>query len=958
MAFSPSSSQLIQRYREDLGKWLQNNPELLLRWLYDHGVLSQAEYFTLLEKQPKLNQVVSLLELVSRDKSRSEQFLQVLCNVQDNYCSELQHWLEENYSGCINPESSRNQIQAQPGNTKIKKSPFCWLKIKSKTSKKYQLPEQAVPDGGGMQSTNGRRSLMPQLKVLLQSHKRSLLNRTSKIQGNTEDSSSCCHIEIRYTELFITTDDLSQTLSQHEYFSLANRRARIYEHNRYQKIPLKELLSPLPFESQKPHKILISGIAGIGKSVAMQKVLSEWAMGVAFRNYVCIMDFTFRELNLIENNISFISLTQSKHAHLEQILQQLFDHPEEILIVLDGLDEFRHSLDFTSKSGCTKVDQLAHVNDLVCSLLKGTLLGGASIIVTTRPNIIIPPEVFDRNIIILGFEEQQVEEYCLRFFRSQELSKEVFEYIVRNDNLSGLSFIPLYCFIICTALSEFFRGETQSSFCDSPPKTITEVYRCYLCTIIQHHMHQESLGGDMENPPKLCSPAVLRAMKDVLFQLGKLAYYTLLSNKILFYESDLQDFGFDANKLPTSFLSKIFISIKDQKEVEMFSFFHMTVQEHLAALYCVMAMSPKPADLVVSLNLWCFGIIPQETINNELISITKKMLMGNRWENLQMFTRFFMGLLCCRIEGKLEGLVDGLSRDTLQLLAEWFKEKVRYEANQKFLNLLHCLRELQQKIVVEEVAPEIDEINLFKVTLNPVDCSALFYVLQHSNRKLKTLNLGYTNMGIQGLRRLQPLLHRCETLYLRYNSLNKEAAIMESDVLRSPDCQVKSLLMCGNCIGSEGVRSLWEALQFNSTLEELYMDITGITDRGLDNMLPCLLKNSTLRIMTIVGNKFSKAGKRQLIELCQRKPGLKIISSFVDDMGLLQAYLDWVEEIKADPEQMESVKNADALRSILVELEQTDNQAVGNDIQERVGELRTQIKQLLQCSMSKEKGGG
>lgn len=55
---------------------------------------------------------------------------------------------------------------------------------------------------------------------------------------------------------------------------------------------------------------------------------------------------------------------------------------------------------------------------------------------------------------------------------------------------------------------------------------------------------------------------------------------------------------------------------------------------------------------------------------------------------------------------------------------------------------------------------------------------------------------------------------------------------------------------CGNCLTSEGVRSLWDALRNNATLEELYLDITGITDSGLDNILDSLMGNTTLKLLT------------------------------------------------------------------------------------------------------------
>ncbi|KAM4652227.1 NLR family CARD domain-containing protein 3-like [Discoglossus pictus] len=895
MSLPAEHLQHVRSHRTTLAKWIEKNPIVIMRWLHDIGFLSQEQYFSLLERRPQSNQAISLLEIVTNDEESCRTFLQVLQKVQEYYCPELQNWLRNTFPLYI-----------------------------------HQAPG---PSGQ------------------LQSHKYSVLKKNMKIQGNLETSQSCCEmLEIRYTEVFITNENPAGHLGLHEFFVLANRRARIYEHNKHQKIKLTEILSPLEQESKEPCKVLVTGIAGIGKSIAVQRLMNEWAIGMAFTEFSCAVNFAFRELNLIEGPISFLDLLKQEHVHLQNIAEDMCKDPERMLVILDGLDEFTYPMN--EATSLNSISKPAPIKDIVYSLIKGTLLSGATVLVTSRPRPSIPMEAFDRQVIILGFEESQVKEYCGRFFRDERLSEEVFQYIMKNDNLSGLSFIPLYCFIMCTALSSFFSDTTEHSFCDNPPKTMTEVYRCYMCTIIHHHMSKKRPKEQNTEPVPivLCSPEVLREMKDTLFQLGELAYRSLLDNKILFYKEDLQKYGFDPTQLPDSFLQRIFVRLKGQKHVEIFSFFHMTLQEYLAALYCVMSMNASPEELTQSLDIWCFGIFPVQPAQSQLISTTMEIMMHNHFENLQMFSRFFMGLLGYRIEGKLKELVDGFNFDVLDLLTNWFKGKMTYEVNRRFLNLLHCLYELQQNIVLESVALEIDEVNLFKVTLNPADCAVLYYVLQHSRSELKTLNLGYTNIGIQGLRRLQPLLHRCQTLYLRYNSLDKEAAIIEADVLKSPICQVKSLLMCGNRIGSEGVRNLWEALSSNQTLQELYVDITGITDSGLDNLLPSLANNTTLRLLTIVGNNLSEKGKELLLELQRRRPGLKILSSFVGDMGLLQAYLDWAEELRADPQQMESVKNADALRNILEELgreEFGDNQ---KELKERAQELRRQISELLQVS--------
>lgn len=102
--------------------------------------------------------------------------------------------------------------------------------------------------------------------------------------------------------------------------------------------------------------------------------------------------------------------------------------------------------------------------------------------------------------------------------------------------------------------------------------------------------------------------------------------------------------------------------------------------------------------------------------------------------------------------------------------------------------------------------------------------------------------------------------------------------------------------------------------------------------------------------ISIVGNDIGEVGRRRLRELEHRRPGLRIIANFVDDLGLLQAYLDWVEEIQADRDQMDSVKNADALQSVLKGLQLAEEQVERGENAEKAKELRTKIVKLLKSS--------
>ncbi|GAA6220441.1 protein NLRC3-like isoform X1 [Lates japonicus] len=942
-----SAQKLLRSQRDLLLNWTCEHPAPLLRWLRDAEVLSSPQYLSLLERSPS-NAVAQALETVCATEERSQNFLLVLREVQDYYCGDLQVWVERHCRNDAISKPAAAPVKAEASTDKKPKGPFAKL-LKGK-SKGFTL----TPEIKAKEELKPNRSVkLANIRVPISAHKTTLLKRTEQLkcysEGDGVSSNSASHIEIRYTDLFVTEDNDLVDSSQHEYFDLASRRARIYVHQACQRIRPCHLLSPEGTSGRPPKRVKVKGIAGIGKSVAVQRLVYEWAIGKSMREFTCVFDLRFRELNLIEAPLSLLELLGERFRYLKPILHDLFSSPGSLLFILDGLDEFRFPLDWDGPGKNIDVDSKVPVSELMVALIKGSFLPEASVILTTRPSTVAPKHFFQRCCVVLGFEEDQVKEYTSKFYKDSEVAEKVYDYILNNDNLFVLSFIPLYCYIICTAMAEFFSSGTQDdgdtkSLELNPPRTVSEVYFCYLFTAVKHHALRGS--ADRSTP----TSEVLSLAKQQLTNLGKMAYENLLQKKIMFDRADLEKYGVTPADVQSTFLCHILQPLKEET-VEMFSFFHLTVQEHLAAIYCAINLFSQE-DIIQALDFWCFGIRPPSSTAAPLQNTDLNM---DKLESLQMFTRFFMGMLRARLAGHLDGLIlspmeqgDGIPT-TLGL---WFQDqfKSRKLENQTALNLLHCLMEFHMKEATSIAAPEIKKLNLFKMKLSVVDCAAMHYVLQFSPHKLQELNLGYSNIGNRGLNRLGPILHRCESLYLRYNCLDKQAAILESAILKSNECQVKKLFMCGNNLGPEGVLELWNALEHNTTVEELYLDITGITERGTENIVNCLSKNTSLKTLTIVGNDIGEVGRRRLKELEQRRPGLRIIANFVDDLGLLQAYLDWVGEIQADRDQMDSVKNADALQSVLKGLQVAGEQVEKGENTEKAKKLQMQIVELLRSS--------
>lgn len=143
----------------------------------------------------------------------------------------------------------------------------------------------------------------------------------------------------------------------------------------------------------------------------------------------------------------------------------------------------------------------------------GNLLPMAS---STRPSTEAPKHFFQRCCVVLGFEIKQVQESTTKFYKDKVVAEMVFEYILNNDTI-----------FICTALAEFFTSGTRDvgdfkTLELNPPRTVSEVYFCYLFTAVKHHALRRSAR---RSTPR---SAVLSLVRQQLTNLGKLAYENLL----------------------------------------------------------------------------------------------------------------------------------------------------------------------------------------------------------------------------------------------------------------------------------------------------------------------------------------------------------------------------------------------------------------------------------------------
>ncbi|KAF7693773.1 hypothetical protein HF521_007526 [Silurus meridionalis] len=487
-----------------------------------------------------------------------------------------------------------------------------------------------------------------------------------------------------YTELYITEGWSADVNNEHEVRQIekASRRSAAQE------TPIKcnEI-----FKDKSIRSVLTKGVAGIGKTVSVQKFILDWAEGKTNQVVNFIFPLPFRELNLMKQK--HFSLTKLLHQFFPEIrkLEILNCNTYKILFIFDGLDECRLPLNFQTNERLCDVTESASVDVLLTNLIKGNLLPSALLWITSRPSAAsqIPLECVDQVTEVRGFSDPQKEEYFRKRISDQSLANKIITHMKSSRSLYIMCHIPVFCWISATVL-ERMLDEAES---EEIPKTLTQMFTHFLIFQIKHKnqkFHQK------------CDPDLLQTRESIL-ALGKLAFQQLEKGNLIFYEDDLRECGIDVREVSMSGVcTQIFREEFELHLGKVFSFVHLSVQEFLAALYEFFLFINRNITEQNNELASCFS---KSNMSDLLKSAVEKALQSNNG-HLDLFLRFLLGLSLESNQTLLRGFLQQIesSFHIKEEIVEYIKRKINGNLpSEKSINLFYCLNELNDHSLVLEV---------------------------------------------------------------------------------------------------------------------------------------------------------------------------------------------------------------------------------------------------------------
>ncbi|XP_047192481.1 NACHT, LRR and PYD domains-containing protein 12-like isoform X4 [Scophthalmus maximus] len=607
-------------------------------------------------------------------------------------------------------------------------------------------------------------------------------------------------------------------------------------------IKSSNIFKPNSNQEKRIRTVLTQGIPGVGKTVCVQKFTLSWAEGEENQDITFIFPLPFRELNpnIGESDYSMMQLLHQFFPDMKTL--ETLGKECKVLFIFDGLDETLLPLSFKHNKVLRDETEPASLDVLITNLITGDLLGNALIWITSRPVAAsrIPRKHIDQWTEVRGFTDEQREEYFKRSLRDDNLAIRIIKHVKSSRSLYTMCQIPVFCWITVTVMKKMLRDDLTGGM----PNTLTEMYAylllCQTDRMIEGHYPMESAN--------------------VALKLAELAYRQLEKGQLIFYEADLKECGMDVKEatIYSGVCTEVFV-MDGRRRQEVFSFVHLTIQEFLAAVYAHHSYVQRRDNVVLGyLKRMSTRWLPKSVFKFHKTAIEKALQSKDgRWD---LFLRFLMGLSLKSNQELLVKILDmkAEGEEDVARTVEFIKNKIKEDPEAK-LNLFHCLSELKEESLVQEIQNFVSSGTLAAKTLSPVQWSALTFELMTSEATEEEFDLKRYIRSEEGVVKLLAVIISYTRALLNCCNLTENCCTDLAIAMSSTSSHLTELDLSENSLKDSGVKLLsvglgnphckLKSLRLNQCklIDSCCKDLASVLSTGSSHLKNLDLSDNTLK---------------------------------------------------------------------------------------------------------------
>ena len=355
-----------------------------------------------------------------------------------------------------------------------------------------------------------------------------------------------------FSKVKIVPWDESSSIEINEIYTPLNW---VRDHRKPSGVTQEELEDYTDMFKGKPTRMLVYGRPGIGKSTFCKKAAYDWSKEI-LKNFSILLLIKLSDVgdagNIRDVLLASKLLASDGPISVDSLYDYISDNQDEVLLILDGYDEYC----------CAKE------HSPILAIWKGEQLRDCHVIVTTRQikrdELRGPSHV---QLEIHGFKSRERRRTFARKFLAGEQDLDEFMSYLEYNHLHDLAEIPLLLLMLCILWKEKHH--------EGLPKSRADIFTQFIQTMLDHK------GGSHQSMPfqKVTSTEA----REDLSNLGKAAFEALLQDRLYVRCSELPgNISRSFEKLSEVGLFQI-VNLTSLNPEKGAYFIHKSVQEFLAA---------------------------------------------------------------------------------------------------------------------------------------------------------------------------------------------------------------------------------------------------------------------------------------------------------------------------------------------------------------------------------------